>query len=197
MPRRIFRRLFLFRFPPALRKVKELGLLRRFGNRRFCRRLRFRCGFIRRIVLPVFQFLFRRFFRFGVRLRRLAGFFHNELNAMAYRRIILKRYVFVARDIVFFTHGGEQFCLLYGIYAEVRLHVKVEFQHVFRIAGFFDYHGDYFFGYRRFRQLLRVRNFRFFIRRSRFFGRRRRFRWHMLFDAESVHYRLQFRVFIA
>ena len=50
------------------------------------------------------------------------------------------------------AHRGKQFSLFDRINTQVGFHIQVQLQHIFRVAGFFGYHRDHFFGYGRFIQ---------------------------------------------
>ena len=72
-----------------------------------------------------------------------AGALPHPGGDMAECRKLEQLQILVALESVMPTHGGEDFRLLDGIYAEVGFHVEVKFQHVLWVAGLFGDHGEY------------------------------------------------------
>ncbi len=100
--------------------------------------------------------------------------FQDKFYAMPYRRVILDCPAVVRRELVFFTQNGQYFGLLYRVNSEIRLHVKIQFQHFLCITSLLNEEVNYlrrdflfgkqFYGFRLNRSGIYGRIFLFFLR---------------------------------
>ena len=75
----------------------------------------------------------------GARPGQVGPLLVHEADDVRQCRIVAQLAVFIARDVVDLADGGEHFCLLDGVDAEIGFEIEIEIEHVVGIAGLLDH----------------------------------------------------------